>query len=73
MKKVSPGLPFFNRVKQVSCVVARSNKQWVGTCLYHKWDKLTHDMGYEQVAKRIENIRFDYKLDNANKSKNITT
>ena len=30
-------------------------------------------MGYEQVAKRIANIRFDYKLDNANKSKNITT
>ena len=27
---------FFNRVKQVPCRVARSNKQWVGTCLYHK-------------------------------------
>ena len=26
-----------------------------------------------QVAKRIANIRFDYKLDNTNKSKNITT
>ena len=29
----------FNRVKQVPCVVARSNKQWVGTCLYQEWYK----------------------------------
>ena len=29
----------FNRVRQVPCVVARSNKQWVGTCLYQEWYK----------------------------------
>lgn len=37
----------FNRVKQVPCEVARSNKQWVEACLYHKGDQLTHDRGYK--------------------------
>ena len=27
--------------------IAQSNKQRSGTCLYHKWDQLTHDRGYE--------------------------
>ncbi len=27
--------------------------------MYHKRDRLTYDKGYEQVAKRIANIRFD--------------
>ena len=26
----------FNRVRQVPCGIARSNKQWVGACLYHR-------------------------------------
>ena len=26
----------FDRVRQVPCVVARSNKQWVGICLYQE-------------------------------------
>ena len=33
----------FNRVKQVPCEVVRSNKQWVGTCLYQEWYKPTPD------------------------------
>ena len=33
------GGPLFNRVKQVPCEVALSNKQWVGTCLYQEWYK----------------------------------
>ena len=31
------GGPLFNRVRQVPCEVALSNKQWVGTCLYQEW------------------------------------
>ena len=37
----------FNRVRQVPCVVARSNKQWVGTCLYQ-------EVGMQKMA-------FDFK------------
>ena len=44
--------------------IARSNKQWVGTCLYQEWYKpllisCEAATRYEQVAKRIANIRFD--------------
>jgi len=35
--------------------IAKSNKQWVGTCLYQEECKQL--FGYEQVAKRIANIR----------------
>ena len=47
--------------------IAKSNKQWVGTCLYQEWYKplliqaAKQLFGYEQVAKRIANIRFDQK------------
>ena len=42
--------------------IAQSNKQWVGTCLYQEWCKpllisCEAAFGYEQVAKRIANIR----------------
>ncbi len=42
--------------------IAWSNKQWVGTCLYQEWYKsllitAKQLFGYEQVAKRIANIR----------------
>ena len=37
----------FNRVRQVPCVVAWSNKQWVGTCLYQ-------EVGMQKMA-------FDFK------------
>ncbi len=42
--------------------IAKSNKQWVGTCLYQEECKLLlincgAVFGYEQVAKRIANIR----------------
>ena len=56
-------IPFFsrtfNRIRQVPCEVAQSNKQGIETCLYHKRDRLTYDKGYKQAAKRIANIRFD--------------
>ena len=40
----------------------QSNKWWVGTCLYQEWCKpllisCEAAFGYEQVAKRIANIR----------------
>ena len=42
--------------------IAQSNKQWFGTCLYQEWCKpllisCEAAFGYEQVAKRIANIR----------------
>ena len=42
--------------------IAQSNKRWVGTCLYQEWCKpllisCEAAFGYEQVAKRIANIR----------------
>ena len=42
--------------------IAQSNKQWVGICLYQEWCKpllisCEAAFGYEQVAKRIANIR----------------
>ena len=33
-------VPEFNRIKQVPCEVTKSNKQWVGTCLYQEECKL---------------------------------
>ena len=36
--------------------IAKRNKQWVGTCLYQDECKLLL-ISYEQVAKRIANIR----------------
>ena len=33
-KRYKDAAAYFNQVKQVPCGVARSNKQWVGTCLY---------------------------------------
>ena len=49
--------------------IAKSNKQWVGTCLYQEESKLLliswaeQLFGYQQVAKRIANIRLIYKDD----------
>ena len=45
--------------------IAQSNKQWVGTCLYQEWCKpllisCKAAFGYEQVAKRIANIRLTH-------------
>ena len=45
-----------------SASIVQSNKQWVGTCLYQEWCKpllisCEAAFGYEQVAKRIANIR----------------
>ena len=42
--------------------IAQSSKQWVGTCLYQEWlapllISCEAAFGYEQVAKRIANIR----------------
>ena len=47
--------------------IAWSNKQWVGTCLYQEWYKsllisCEAAFGYEQVAKRIANIRLTVEL-----------
>ena len=44
--------------------IAKSNKQWVGTCLYQEWlapllISCEAAFGYEQVAKRIANIRLN--------------
>ena len=46
-------------------LIAQSNKQGVGTCLYQEWCKpllisCEAAFGYEQVAKRIVNIRLTY-------------
>ena len=43
--------------------IAQSSKQWVGTCLYQEWlapllISCEAAFGYEQVAKRIANVRF---------------
>ena len=45
--------------------ITESNKQWVGTCLYQEWCKpllisCEAAFGYEQVAKRIANIRLTH-------------
>ena len=45
-----------------SASIVQSNKQWFGTCLYQEWCKpllisCEAAFGYEQVAKRIANIR----------------
>jgi len=48
--------------------IAQSNKQWAGTCLYQEWCKpllisCKAAFGYEQVAKRIANIRLTTVID----------
>ena len=47
---------------QPTASIAQSNKQRIGTCLYQEWCKpllisCEAAFGYEQVAKRIANIR----------------
>ena len=56
------GVLILTGIKQVPASIAQSNKQWVGTCLYQEWCKpllisCEAAFGYEQVAKRIANIR----------------
>ena len=58
--------PFLTESSKSPVSIAKSNKQWVGTCLYQEWYKpllisCEAAIGYEQVAKRIANIRFDQK------------
>ena len=61
--KVSqPGEDFLTESSKSPASMAQSNKQWVGTCLYQEWCKpllisCKAAFGYEQVAKRIANIR----------------
>ena len=61
--KVSqPGEDFLTDSSKSPASMAQSNKQWVGTCLYQEWCKpllisCEAAFGYEQVAKRIANIR----------------
>ena len=38
------------KINKSTASIAKSNKQRVGTCLYHKW-VFTYDVGYEQGAK----------------------
>ena len=64
---VQPGktgvrLVFLTESSKSPASIAKSNKQWVGTCLYQEECKLLlitaeQLFGYEQVAKRIANIR----------------
>ena len=64
--KVSqPGEDFLTESSKSLASIAQSNKQWVGTCLYQEWCKpllisCEAAFGYEQVAKRIANIRLTW-------------
>ena len=67
--KVSqPGEDFLTESSKSLASIAQSNKPWVGTCLYQEWCKpllisCEAAFGYEQVAKRIANIRLTMKCE----------
>ena len=62
-RKVCPDMAaFLTESSKSPAGIAQRNKQWVGTCLYQEWCKplliiCEAAFGYEQVAKRIANIR----------------